>query len=135
PLSPVRQNRYDGSTLNPTIPPRMPAIFRGQAMLTVLGKPRRCCDGYSRRELLQAGALSLFGSLLAPPVSTLRAANPRLSGGRATSVVLLDLFGGPSHVDTFDPKPLAPAEIRGTFRTIATSLPGLRICEHLPRLA
>jgi hypothetical protein len=104
-------------------------------MLTVLGRPRRCCDGYSRRELLQAGALSLFGSLLAPPVSTIRAANPRLSGGRATSVVLLDLFGGPSHVDTFDPKPLAPAEIRGTFRTIATSLPGLRICEHLPRLA
>ncbi len=104
-------------------------------MLTVLGKPRRCCDGFSRRELLQAGALSLFGRLLAPPISTLRAASPQLSGGRATSVVLLDLFGGPSHLDTFDPKPLAPVEIRGTFKPIATSLPGLHICEPLPRLA
>ena len=104
-------------------------------MLTVLGKPRRCCDGFSRRELLQAGVLSLFGSLLAPPMSSLRAARSQRSGCRATSVVLLDLFGGPSHVDTFDPKPLAPAEIRGTFKPIATSLPGLRICQHLPRLA
>src|SRR5919201_6410595 len=103
-------------------------------MLTVLGQPRRCCDGLSRRELLRAGALSFFGSLLAP-VSTRGAAGPQPSPGRAKSVVLLDLFGGPSHLDTFDLKPLAPVEIRGTFKPIATSLTGLHVCEHLPRLA
>jgi hypothetical protein len=104
-------------------------------MLTVLGKPRRCCDGVSRRELLHAGALSFLGTLLAPPQSALRAASRQPSPAPVKSVVLLDLFGGPSHLDTFDLKPLAPAEIRGIFRPIATSLTGLRICEHLPRLA
>jgi hypothetical protein len=104
-------------------------------MLTVLGRPRRCCDGLSRRELLQAGALSLFGSVLTTPHSRLHAASSQSSVGRVKSVLLLDLFGGPSHLDTFDLKPEAPAEIRGTFKPIATSLPGLRVCEHLPRLA
>jgi hypothetical protein len=104
-------------------------------MLTVLGRPRRCCDGLSRRELVQAGALSLFGSLLTPAISTLGAASPQRAAGRVKSVVLLDLFGGPSHLDTFDPKPNAPVEIRGSFKPIATSLPGFHICEHLPRLA
>ena len=47
----------------------------------------------------------------------------------------MNLFGGPSHLDMFDMKPEAPAEIRGEFRPIATSVPGLQICEHLPRLA
>src|SRR5437899_11928529 len=101
----------------------MPAIFRGQAMLTVLGKPRRCCDGFSRRELLQAGALSLFGSVLPPALSTIQGASRERSGHRARSVVLLDLFGGPSHLDIFHPKRLPPVETRGTFTPIATSLP------------
>jgi hypothetical protein len=104
-------------------------------MLTVLGGPRCCCDGLSRREVLRAGALSLFGSLLAPALPPLGAAGPRPPAGPVKSVVLLDLFGGPSHLDTFDLKPLAPVEVRGTFKPIATSLTGLRICEHLPRLA
>jgi hypothetical protein len=103
-------------------------------MLTVLGKPRRCCDGLSRRELVQAGALSLFGSLVTP-VSALGARSRQSTASRVKSVVLLDLFGGPSHLDTFDLKPLAPVEIRGPFKPIATSLSGLHICEHLPRLA
>src|SRR5439155_13831951 len=68
--------------------------FRGHAMLTVLGKPRRCCDGFSRRELLQAGALSLFGRVLTPALSIVGGASPERPGGRARSVVLLDLFGG-----------------------------------------
>ena len=54
---------------------------------------------------------------------------------RIRSVVLLNLFGGPSHLDMFDLKPDAPAEIRGEFKPIDTSLPGLRICEHLPLTA
>jgi hypothetical protein len=53
----------------------------------------------------------------------------------ARAVILLDLFGGPSHIDTFDPKPLAPPEVRGEFGTIATVLPGVRVTEHLPKLA
>jgi hypothetical protein len=100
-------------------------------VLKILGHPSSLCDGLSRRELLTAGALSLFGARLA------QAAGPdrKLAAGRARSVVLVDLFGGPSHIDTFDLKPDAPAEIRGEFRPLATSLAGLRICEHLPRLA
>jgi hypothetical protein len=50
-------------------------------------------------------------------------------------VILLDLFGGPSHLDTFDLKPAAPREIRGEFNPIATTLPGVQVCEHLPRVA
>ncbi|MBL8849741.1 MAG: DUF1501 domain-containing protein, partial [Planctomycetaceae bacterium] len=55
--------------------------------------------------------------------------------GTARSCILVYLLGGPPHLDTFDPKPLAPAEVRGPFGTIATSLPGVQFCEHLPRLA
>jgi hypothetical protein len=75
--------------------------------------------------MLRVGCLALWGA------STLRAKPP----AAARSVLLIDLFGGPSHLDTFDPKPDAPAEIRGEFGTIATSVTGLRVCEHLPLLA
>ena len=54
------------------------------------------------------------------------------AGGPARSVILFNLLGGPSHIDMFDLKPDAPDGIRGEFRPIATSLPGLQICEHLP---
>lgn len=56
-------------------------------------------------------------------------------GRTAKSVILLFQFGGASHLDTFDPKPDAPAEIRGEFKSIPTSVSGRRICEHLPQLA
>ena len=99
-------------------------------MLTLLGRSRKACDGRSRREVLRVGALALFGSVLPQPVAgAARAAAP------AKSVILIDLFGGPSHIDMFDMKPTAPREVRGEFAPIATSLPGLQICEHLPRLA
>ena len=64
-----------------------------------------------------------------------RPRRPRSQQRPAKAVILLDLFGGPSHIDTFDPKPDAPAEIRGEFGTIPTVLPGVRVCEHLPLLA
>jgi hypothetical protein len=104
-------------------------------MLSVLGNPATACDGLTRRELLRAGALTLIGGLTlrAPPYA--RAATGRPTRGRARSVILLDLFGGPSHLDTFDLKPAAPREIRGEFNPIATSLPGVQISEHLPRIA
>src|SRR5262249_28084445 len=105
---------------------------RGEvSMLRILGAPKTTCDGLSRRELLRVGGLSLFGALHQPAL----AATGARHAGKAKSVILLDLFGGPSHLDTFDPKPDAPAEVRGEFGTIDTSLPGLRICEHLPRTA
>src|SRR5690349_16013470 len=100
-------------------------------MLRILGPARAACDGVTRRDLLRAGALTLFGGLtLTEPVSA-----AATTGARARSVILLDLFGGPSHIDTFDPKPNAPKEVRGEFGTIASALPGVRVCEHLPRLA
>jgi hypothetical protein len=83
----------------------------------------------SRRELLR---LVLPAALAA---STARAA-PGLPGfGRANSVVVVFTSGGQSQLDTWDPKPDAPEEIRGVFRTVGTRTPGLRVCEHMPRLA
>ncbi len=102
-------------------------------MLRILGVPSTACDGLTRRELLTVGALSLGAGLTLPQF--LHATEQRPGQGRAKSVILLDLFGGPSHLDTFDPKPAAPREIRGEFQTIRTSLPGLLVSEHLPHTA
>src|SRR5439155_11439727 len=55
--------------------------------------------------------------------------------GRAKACIFLFMWGGPAQQDTWDPKPSAPADYRGEFKTIPTSLPGVRVCEHLPRLA
>ncbi|MFO0840836.1 MAG: DUF1501 domain-containing protein [Gemmataceae bacterium] len=97
-------------------------------MLRILGHPSRACDGLTRRELLTAGALSLLAPALAR-------SNRPSSAGTAKAVILIDLFGGPSHIDTFDPKPDAPAEVRGEFATVATRHAGVRFTEHVPRLA
>ncbi len=87
----------------------------------------------SRRSVVCAGALAGSGLTLA---DFLRAEGERLPGeATAKSCIMLFQFGGPSHIDTFDPKPEAPAEIRGEFAAIATSNPALRISEHLPLLA
>src|SRR4051812_27807252 len=104
-------------------------------MLRLLGQRPDPRGGATRRELLRVGGLSLFGSMTTPRL--LRAVGPGdgVPAGKARSVILFNLLGGPSHQDMFDLKPLAPAEIRGEFRPIATSVPGLQICEHLPRTA
>jgi hypothetical protein len=85
-----------------------------------------------RREFLRAGSLSLAGLGLPQllPARTLSA--PR---GKAKACIVLFMWGGPAQQDTWDPKPDAPADYRGEFKTIATALPGLRVCEHLPLLA
>jgi hypothetical protein len=93
----------------------------------------RHCDGLTRRELLRVGAVGL-GGLSLPGLLRLEAAAPP-AAGRAKSVVMLFLSGGPSHLDMFDLKPEAPEEIRGTFRPIDTNVPGIQISEHLPRTA
>lgn len=88
----------------------------------------------SRRSLLQVGGIGLLGLGL-PEV--LRARSPGGAGehGPEKSCIFIVQYGGASHIDSWDMKPQAPEEIRGPFRPIATSVPGLRICEHLPRLA
>ena len=101
-------------------------------MLRILGSQKRLCDGLTRRDLLQAGGASLLGLGL----GDLAQAAPSGNGNaRAKHVILLFMYGGMSQLDTLDPKPNAPEDIRGPFRTIATKLPGVRLCEHLPRLA
>jgi hypothetical protein len=86
-----------------------------------------------RRTALQIGGLGVMG-LTVPQL--LRAADqPGSKPGRAKSVIFLYQFGGPSHLDTFDPKPLAPAGIRSQFGVIETSAPGIRICDRLPKTA
>lgn len=101
-------------------------------MLTIYGGQSRFCDGVSRRNFLKIGALGLGG--LALP--QLLRAEARMGIGKThKAVIMIFLPGGPSHQDIFDLKPEAPAEIRGEFKPISTSVPGIQICEHLPRLA
>jgi hypothetical protein len=85
----------------------------------------------SRRDVLRVGAMSVAAT--AVPASLLQAA--ATGKGKATSVIYLWMAGGVTHIDSFDPKPNAPTEIRGILEDIATSLPGVRFCETLPKLS
>jgi len=91
---------------------------------------------FSRRSMLKAGLAGLAGITL-PDLLRLRAesAAKGKSMGRNKAVILLWMTGGPSHIDTWDVKPDAPAEIRGPFKDISTKLPGVHICEYLPKQA
>jgi hypothetical protein len=103
-------------------------------MITLLGSPRRCCDGITRRETLKAGALSALGGFGLPQY--LQAIETgRLQPAKAKSVILLYLLGGAATQDMVDLKPGAPAEVRGEFQPIETTASGIRICEHLPLTA
>ena len=106
-------------------------------MITLLGSPRRCCDGVTRRETLKAGALSLLGGFFnLPSLLALESQSGRVTQpGKARSVILLYLLGGAATQDMFDLKPHAPDGIRSAFRPIATNVPGIQICELLPHLA
>ncbi len=98
-------------------------------MLEVGSFRARSCQGMTRRSFVKAGLAAPFAALAAG--SAVRAESAR----RARSVLLLWLWGAPSHLDTFDPKPNSPAEYRGPFGTIATRNPGVRFSELLPRWA
>jgi hypothetical protein len=117
-------------------------------MLRVLGNPKRLCDGVTRRDLLNVGGAGLLGLTLgrllqakAAGAAWSRAASPRSvaslapSFGRAKHCILLFLYGSPSQLETFDMKPNAPLEIRGTMKPISSSLAGAEVVEHLPRVA
>ena len=93
----------------------------------------RTCDGMKRRDMLKAGTLSLGGLTLSGYMRMAHAG--QVQAGRADRAIFIELPGGPSHLDTFDLKPDAPTEIRGSFNPIATNVPGIQISEHLPKLA
>ncbi|MBO52131.1 MAG: hypothetical protein CMJ69_15300 [Planctomycetaceae bacterium] len=116
-------------------------------MLSVLGSPKRACDGIVRRDLLRAGTLGLLGGMTLPQLlraeqavagrdrTTRRRHHVQkgwLQPGKAKSVILLYLFGGPATQDMFDLKPDGPRESRGEFAPISSSVPGFDISEHLP---
>jgi len=105
-------------------------------MLRILGRGAQVCDGVTRRELMRVGGLSLLGGIGLPQLQQVsRGSAAGAAAGRAKSVVLLNLFGGPPHMDMFDPKPEAPSNVRGEFAPVATSIPGVQICELLPQTA
>jgi uncharacterized protein DUF1501 len=109
-------------------------------VLRILGNNKKACDGISRRDLIQAGALSLFGLTLSDvfTLQSAQAATPASGArtfGRAKNVLILFLYGSPGQLDTWDMKPDAPEDIRGPFKPIRTSNPSIDICEHLPRMA
>ena len=100
----------------------------------------RLCDGFSRRDWLKIGSVALGGlslpTLLARQATAKADASPQGSSfGKAKSVIVFGLVGGPPQHETFDPKPDAPAEIRGQFGVIPSKTPGLKVGELLPRIA
>jgi hypothetical protein len=108
-------------------------------MLRVLGSAKSLCDGLTRRDFLRLGALGATGlsldGLLRQEAAASGAAARARSFGRARHCILLYLFGAASQLETFDPKPDAPVEVRGELKAIPTRVPGLHVCELLPRLA
>src|SRR6267142_290269 len=101
-------------------------------MLTIYGGKSRFCDGISRRNFLKIGALGL-GGLTLPQLLRAEAQSGIRKSHKA--VIMIFLPGGPSHQDMFDLKQDAPSEIRGEFKPISTNVPGIQICEHMPRIA
>jgi hypothetical protein len=105
-------------------------------MLRFLGPGARLCDGHTRREVLRVGGLGLFGAgLTLPELARAAGESAGSSCGRAKSCIVLFLMGGPPQHSTWDPKPDAPAEVRGEFGPIATTVPGLSISELMPLTA
>ena len=106
-------------------------------MLSILGqRPSSFCDGHSRRHFLKIGGLALGGMSL-PQILKAEEALSAPSGKKLPhkAVIMIYLSGGPSHQDMYDLKMDAPVEIRGSFKPIKTNVPGIEICEHMPRLA
>ncbi|MCI0465136.1 MAG: DUF1501 domain-containing protein [Gemmataceae bacterium] len=107
-------------------------------MLSLPGTGVRLCEGLTRREWLRAGGLGALGLAL-PDLLRARATatpvRPMASFGRARSCIVAFLFGAPAHQDVWDLKPDAPAEVRGEFGPIATTVPGILVGEHVPHVA
>jgi hypothetical protein len=106
-------------------------------MLRIGDAKVRNCQGITRREMLQVAGLGVAGITLADWFRTqeVRASRPGGPGGRDVACIFLWLDGGPSHLETFDPKPEAPDNVRGPYGAIPTNVPGTQISELLPQLA
>jgi hypothetical protein len=114
-------------------------MFGEAAMLSIRGPSARLCDGISRREVIRIGSLGIAGlglpQLLAKQLQAQHARNQSRDAGKAKSCILLFLMGGPPQHSTWDPKPEAPAEVRGEIGPLATKVPGMHFGELMPRLA
>jgi hypothetical protein len=107
-------------------------------MIRILGSAQRLCDGLTRRDFLHVGGLGVLGLGLSDFLRLQQAqaqAPAARSFGRARSCILLFPYGSPPQHETFDPKPDAPAEVRGEMGARATAVPGVHICSELPRVA
>lgn len=108
-------------------------------MLRLLGNRKVLCDGMTRRDLLHIGGLGAFGVALHDVLGGQRAQADVESNvarfGQAQSCILIYKYGSPPQHETFDPKPSAPAEVQGEMGATSTSVPGIQICEHLPKIA
>src|SRR5918993_5683721 len=93
---------------------------------------QRYCDGISRRSFLQVGVAGMASVGLPSVMRAMQAGNPHASPKKDTAVILLWLDGGPGHIDMYDMKPDAPAEVRGIWRPIRTNVPGMEISELFP---
>src|ERR1051325_4090319 len=94
-------------------------------------RPAHFCGGVTRRDFLHAGAITTLGLTLGDALAAQQAGQ----AANDTNCIMLFLVGGPSHIDTWDPKPNAPAEVRGPFAPMATNVPGMQISEIFPRMA
>src|SRR5205809_2388999 len=101
-------------------------------MIRITSHAASHCDGITRRSFVQAGALGV-GGLLLPDLLRLREA--AAAGDPGTAVILFWLSGGPGHMETWDPKPDAPAQYRGPLGSIPTRIPGVRFGELMPHQA
>jgi hypothetical protein len=105
-------------------------------MLRILGSPKTLCTGLTRRDLLHVGGLGLLGLTLPDFLRAQTApARPPRRFGQAKACILLYLYGSPSQLELADMKPDAPLQIRGELRPIRSAVPGLDVCELLPRIA
>jgi hypothetical protein len=107
----------------------------GIAMFDLITGRSRTCDGITRRDFVRVGGLTYGGLSLAAGLRAEAAETPASSQARARSVILLWMDGGPPQHETFDPKPEAPADMRGEFGTIPANVDGLRLGELMPRMA
>src|SRR5881397_1553870 len=108
-------------------------------MISIPGKSGSTCDGFSRREFLRVGGAGMLGISLADILrlqanaETAHAEAKKKNGwGSAKSVIFIFLQGGPSHIDIWDPKPDAPANVRGEFKPIKTNVAGIQLSETMP---
>jgi Protein of unknown function (DUF1501) len=108
-------------------------------MLSIRGPGAQLCDGVSRREVIRVGSLGLTGlalpQLLARQLQAQQTRQQSTRAGKAKSCILLFLMGGPPQHSTWDPKPDAPAEVRGEIGPLSTKIPGMQLGELMPRLA